>query len=776
MLHPLYHAPGTIVTLPEISSALGIHDSMFHVAAVMEGGMGVCLHLVAQDGKLHLALKSPRPELMGDQNAAARFIDELQVWMAASACSMVAEALAVVSINGLPSVCATWMEGGDYGSKINSMDRDMHLTNLLRVVRGLQWVYEHLGVIHRDLKPQNLLLDNAGLAFIADWGLSRPVAAQLKQIRPTSGAGTADRLDRTVAGSFMGTVLYAAPEQIRGEKNIDFRADVYALGCIMFEMETGSPPFLGPSREVVAYHHLHTPPEKLGGLLHKTKLGLESVIARCLQKDPAKRYTSYAELERDLANVAGANSANHQNALVEARNSRNVIGRGNLEQAVRQKGVIGATGYAVAGFADLLPHLEEAESLMALSRYAEAKTILEKFYVPDLLDSMTEWSRLHVAALNLALCIIRIDTSPTRAIEVLESLSGLAGKPAEYYLNYSLALLRDDNAPEALSVCDRGLRHFPDDVGIIGNRTISLRLMGNLHGALKSALNRLELRRDIDALGEAATVLYTIAKTEWASSLPVAFAKAQTAVDLLNEALEINPENGSLRSAKINVLRLVGHNVSAAQICRALIEDDEAHSSIRHQAFYSLVELLVEAKDPKAALQMIRDSGHLCDTPGFAERLRYLEHKILSDHFMIGRISGTGSKLLVREPIDFFLNESVNDGRYKYPIHAARVLEWMDRREDSIRALEQVLAEDQHSWEAANCMAQFLSRWKRHDEAIPWADHLIAVAPWKAESYDIASFVYRQAGDAEKANARKMEGDQIFAEEKRLREAFRESL
>lgn len=755
---------------------LGLPDTKFHVTAVMEGGMGVCLHLVAHDGNLHLALKSPRPELMGDQDAAARFIDELQVWMAASACSLVAEALAVVSINGLPSVCATWMQGGDYASKINSLPRDLHLTNLLRVVRGLRWVYEHFGVIHRDLKPQNLLLDDANLAFVADWGLSRPVAEQLKQIRPTCGEGTADRLDRTAAGSFMGTVLYAAPEQIRGEKGIDFRADVYALGCIMFEMETGSPPFLGPSREVVAYHHLHTPPEKLGGFLHNTKLGLEAVIARCLQKEPAKRYTSYAELERDLAKVAGANRSNHPNTLVEKRYSRNVIGRGNLEQAVREKGVIGTAEYAVAEFDDILPHIEEAESLMALSRYAEARVILEKLYVPEMLDSMAEWSFPHVAALNLALCITRIDTPPTRAVELLESLSGAAGKPAEYYLNYSLALLCAGKASEALSVCDRGLRRFPDDVGIIGNRTISLRSMGNLDGALKSALSRLERRRDIDALGEVATVLQTIAKTEWESNLPGAFAKAQTAVDLLNEALEINPGSGPLMSNKVNVLRLVGHSVPAAHICRTLIEADGVHSSIRHLAFYTLAELLAEAKDPQAAIQLIRDNAHLCDTPGFAERFRYLENKIFADHFMIGRHSSTGSKILLHEPIDFFLRESANGGKHEYPIHAARILEWMDRRDEAIRAVEQVLAEDQHSWDAANCMSQFLSRWNRHDEAIPWADHLIASAPWKAESYDMASFTHRRSGDAAKADALKMQGDQVFAEEKRLRDAFRESL
>ncbi len=735
--------------------------------------MGICLHLETQDGNHHFALKSPRPELLGDQNAKARFIDELQVWMAASACSLVAEALAVVSINGLPSVCAAWMQGGDYASKISSLPRDMHLTNLLRVVRGLRWVYEHLGVIHRDLKPQNLLLDEKGLAYVADWGLSRPVAEQLKRIRPTSVEGTTERLDRTAGGDFMGTVLYAAPEQFRGDKNIDFRADIYALGCIMFEMETGSPPFLGPSSDVVRYHHLHTPPEKLDTFLRKTKLGLEGVIARCLQKDQTKRYLSYAELELDLASVAGTGCANHPNTLVKERYRRNVIGRGNLEQAVMENGVICTSGYAVAEFDDVLPHIEEAESLMALSRYADARAILENFYAPEILDSMTEWSFPHMAALNLALCIIRIETPPTRAIELLESLSGVASKPAEYYLNYSLALLRAGKASEALSVCDRGLRRFHDDVGIIGNRTISLRSMGNLHGALKSALSRLEHRRDIDALGEAATVLQTIAKTEWDSNLPAAFAKAQTAVDLLNEALEINPGSGPLMSNKVDVLRLVGHSVPAAQICRTLIEADGVHSSIRHLAFYTLAELLAEAKDPKAAIQMIRDNGHLCDTPGFAERFRYLENKILADHFMIGRNSSTGAKILLREPIDYFLKESATGGKHEYPIHAARILEWMDRRDEAIRAVEQVLAEDQHSWDAANCMAQFLSRWNRHDEAIPWADHLIASAPWKAESYDMASFVYRRAGDEPKAEALKKEGDQVFAEEKRLREAFR---
>ena len=776
MLHPIYHAPGTVVSLPEISGVLGISETSFKVLEAFEGGMGICLHLAAPDGGLHLALKSPRPELISDRDSTARFADELQVWMAASACSMVAEALAVVSINSLPCVCATWMTGGDYAPKIGSLSATQHHINLLRVVRGLRWVYEHLGVIHRDLKPQNLLLDSANLAFIADWGLSRPVAEQLRHIKPSNGEGTPDRLDRTAVGSFMGTVLYAAPEQIKGTKDIDFRADVYALGCIMFEMETGSPPFLGVSRDVVAYHHLHTAPAKLGGLFRKTKLGLENVVARCLQKEPANRYSSYAELEQALTAIVGTTYATLQEALVQERYRRNVIGHGNLNHAIRETSVIGAKGYAVMDFDEIFQHAKEAESLIALSRFAEARAVLEQLYVPESIAMITEWCGFHVIANNLALCITSIDECQHEAVEILDRLSRLRGKPAEYYVNHSLALLRISRYSEAKQVCQHGLQHFPADVGILGNRTIALKNLGDLDGALQSALERLRVRRDTNGLEETAAVLMTWCRANWGKDLPAAIAKAQLAVDLLNEGLEISPENGPLKYNKLELLRLVGQSAPAAQLCQDLIEGESSHLAVRHAAFFSLVEILAETKNQKDALNEIKEHAARCTTQGFAERFRCLENRVLAEHFMIGRNDASGARVLLREPVDFFLREGVENGKYKYPIIAAKILEWMNRRDEAVEALKQELEINEQSWDVANCMAQFLSRWKRHGEAIPWADHLISVGPWKAESYDTASFVYQQAGDTEKADDLKTEGDRIFAEETRLREAFRESL
>jgi len=775
MLHPLYHVPGTTIILPELSGVIGLNDPTFRVRKVMEGGMGICLHIETHDGRRQFALKSPRPDLLGDPDSTERFNDELKVWMAASACSFVAEALAIVRINSLPTVCATWMEGGDYASKIRSLPRNIHLTNLLRIVRGLRWVYDNHGVIHRDLKPQNLLLDTTNIAYVADWGLARPVAEQMRQIRQARGEGFSDPPDRTVVGTFVGTVVYAAPEQIRGENDIDFRADIYALGCIMFEMETGSPPFLGHSCDVVAYHHLHTPPPRIDGSQHG--LGLEHIIAKCLQKAPEQRYLSYAELEEDLMIVAKRAHADLENINGYERYERNVIGQGNLKRDVQVKGIVGTRGYAVIDLDHLLPHSREAEALMALSRFAEARVILEPLYVPETLRSMTEWSDVfHVAPLNLAQCIGNIENIPQRAIDIFEKLSHLTGKPPEFYVNYSFVLNKCGRSAEAKDICDQGLADFPNDLGIIGNRTISLNALGDMDGAWESASLRLSLRRDTNSLEEACAVLISYAHTEKNSDLPGAFAKAQQAMDFVNEGLLLNPQGSTLRTNKAGILSFVGIVGSAIDIYDQIIGDDSSHLSIKHFAFSRLVELYEKRKDIVTALNLIREHGHRCSTPGYSEKLKYLENRILADHFMIGRTSSDGARLLVREPIDFFLHDSVREGRFMYQIEAARILEWMGRRDEAIRAVEQVLAGDQYSWDAASCMAQFLSRWGRHDEALLWADHLIAVGPWKAESYDIASFTYRQSGNIVGADSLKKEGDLVFAEETRLREAFRVSL
>src|SRR5262249_12330125 len=123
------------------------------------------------------------------------------------------------------------------------------------------------GLVHRDVKPSNVLIDGRGHCYLADFGLSRRLADPW----PTPGAGRS-----------LGTVDYVAPEQIRGDE-VDGRADLYSLGCLLFECLTGRPPFTG-SETAIVFAHLEREPPALPGL--------DAVITKALAKDPDQRFQS----------------------------------------------------------------------------------------------------------------------------------------------------------------------------------------------------------------------------------------------------------------------------------------------------------------------------------------------------------------------------------------------------------------------------------------------------------------------------------------------------
>ncbi len=152
------------------------------------------------------------------------------------------------------------------------------------------------GVVHRDLKPGNLMLTLSGVKLL-DFGLSRP--AEERRIDPAmSEPGTAN-VPLTTQGAFLGTLPYMSPEQVEG-KEIDARTDVFALGCVLFEMATGERLFGGTNSLLVASSILSSAPETLVQLSRFVPMRLERIIRRALERDPNKRYSNAAELNEDL--------------------------------------------------------------------------------------------------------------------------------------------------------------------------------------------------------------------------------------------------------------------------------------------------------------------------------------------------------------------------------------------------------------------------------------------------------------------------------------------
>jgi len=166
---------------------------------------------------------------------------------------------------------------------------DTALRIVLQVARALEHAHK-AGFIHRDVKPKNIMIAEDGTAKLADMGLARAVS------------------DREAAeneqGKAFGTPYYISPEQIRGERDVDFRADLYSLGATFYHMVTGRVPFEGPNPSAVMHMHLKqelVPPDHVNPNL---SAGISEIIELCMAKDREKRYSSATDLIADLEAVA----------------------------------------------------------------------------------------------------------------------------------------------------------------------------------------------------------------------------------------------------------------------------------------------------------------------------------------------------------------------------------------------------------------------------------------------------------------------------------------
>lgn len=146
------------------------------------------------------------------------------------------------------------------------------------------------GIVHRDMKPANIMINRAGAVKVMDFGIARAIADAANPM--------------TATAAVIGTAQYLSPEQARGE-TVDARSDVYSVGCVLFEILTGEPPFTGDSPVAVAYQHVREDP-RLPSLVHEgVPRELDSVVLEAMAKNPANRYQSAAEMRADLIRVLG---------------------------------------------------------------------------------------------------------------------------------------------------------------------------------------------------------------------------------------------------------------------------------------------------------------------------------------------------------------------------------------------------------------------------------------------------------------------------------------
>jgi serine/threonine protein kinase len=280
------------------------------LAEIGAGGMGIVYK--AEDTKLGrlVALKFLPETLAADASALERFQREAR---AASALNHpnICTIYDIAEYQGHPFIAMEYLDGRTLGEHIlgRTLDGDEISKLGIQIAEALSAAHSK-GVVHRDVKPGNIVATVTGPVKVLDFG---------KLIGSQGGNALIKSLTETHAVA--GTLPYMSPEQLRG-RDVDARTDIYALGVVLYEMSTGRRPFTAEISPQLIDDILNSPPPLPHELNSQIPLKLEEIILKCLEKDPEDRYQTAKEIAVDLRRMTAPSSVSHR--LVTSRPKRSV--------------------------------------------------------------------------------------------------------------------------------------------------------------------------------------------------------------------------------------------------------------------------------------------------------------------------------------------------------------------------------------------------------------------------------------------------------------------
>jgi tetratricopeptide (TPR) repeat protein/predicted Ser/Thr protein kinase len=248
------------------------------------GGMGAVYRCRDEELQRDVALKVIRPEIAADSDVLDRFKREIQLSSRVTHRNVL-RVYDLGEAEGVRFLTMQFVEGEDLSSLLKRVGPFPvpRLTHVFRqICEGLRAAHDE-GVVHRDLKPQNVMVDAADHVYLTDFGLAKNLGATAM----------------TELGAIMGTPAYMSPEQVRGQA-VDKRSDIYSLGVILYETATGKTPFEGGSVYEVMMRRLTVAPRPVTDLNPAIPVYLRKILERCLAVDPAARYQTVGEVLADL--------------------------------------------------------------------------------------------------------------------------------------------------------------------------------------------------------------------------------------------------------------------------------------------------------------------------------------------------------------------------------------------------------------------------------------------------------------------------------------------
>ena len=261
------------------------------LAKLGAGGMGAVYRARQRSLARVVALKILPAHLIADAESVTRFQREARVAASLSHPNLV-RIFTAGEADGVHFIAMELIEGEDLGRRLKTRGRlfpgeALRITR--EVARGLEYGWASAQLIHRDIKPANIFLAADGAVKVGDLGLAKSVDSH------TTGL--------TQTGTLMGTPHYISPEQARGDKALDFRADIYSLGCTLYQMLTGQVPYAGTDALTIMNQHVNAPLPAILKVWPQCPIPLGRLVSRMLKKSRHERPASYAELIAQLEAV-----------------------------------------------------------------------------------------------------------------------------------------------------------------------------------------------------------------------------------------------------------------------------------------------------------------------------------------------------------------------------------------------------------------------------------------------------------------------------------------
>ena len=767
-------SPDEIVRLPELAEHLGLASQKFRVDRILKGARGECIRVV--QGEASFALKVIQRDIVHDSDAWSRYLREVRLWTTLSACEGVVEAFCIIRVDELPVVCSRWMQGGNLRRHLKNRSPEFFFSVMARIVGTLAWAHRHHKVIHRDLKPDNILLDEASRAFVSDWGLARPLTVATPEAREPVSTDVHISADAalTAAGSILGTVYYASPEQLRGETDLDHRTDIYSLGCLMYEWEGGSCPFTGTTVEEIRLKHLFEAPASLGSFFKKTTFGAERLIRECLEKDPTKRPPDYDSLDLALEEAAKKRNIRYRRFLPSIRYAMPMVGARTYGDHLRSaKGTWDSTGTrCIVEGSEIEQFMREADALSAVGDYKKAEEILDSLFVPEMVTAVPDDPYNQSVTIGYAFCLVKLGQADD-AIKALECLSAAKVKPAEYFVNLSLALIGKSDHSASANIALDGLRLYPDDQDLVGNLLVAQTAIGAFEAAAETAKLILAHKRDVHSLHEVGALHCKYADSIRELNWPLAVKNLKLAAGLLGEAKELNPRYLPARLQLTIALEAMTAYVQCSAEINATY-DMPLHDSDRIFLAYMTARCLDRVNDHKSCLKFCNDwlkrVSEVQETNPVSRhnivRLERVRAATIADGFCIGQMTTDGKRVIVPDVPEFF-TQIVRDEEMREPgdfCYLARFREWTEKYEEAEAVLAQAQSLYPEYWEIPFQRAAFRCRAGDYSGAIDSAEHATQLAPWKTPTWHLLGMVHDglgRSGQAEIAKDRAKEVQRV---------------